>query len=128
MKNMLNILLLVVFLIILLIGGRDTKTLDNFDPLTKIQDGPRKIQDDKLYSDVIVYDNDNQEGYGRSGLDKCLEYCKGTCLEYGVTGIAHCFPRDNSIKRNYYTTLRDKEYETEEIDRAGTKISYPNLR
>jgi hypothetical protein len=120
---------IIIFIIILFIGFKLIKNIDTFDPLTKTTDkGPKSIQDDKLYADVIVYENDTETGTGRLGLDKCLEYCDGTCLEYGVTGVAHCFPRNNNIERNYYTTMRDHEYETEEIDRAGTKLVYPNLR
>jgi hypothetical protein len=123
---------ILLIVLLLLIGYRLTRNIsiniDTFDPLTKQQTGPRKIHDDKLFADVKVYENDNDEGYGRLGLDKCLEYCDGTCVEYGVTGVAHCFPSKNSIKQNYYTTLRDTEYETEEVDRAGSKLKFPAIR
>jgi hypothetical protein len=48
---------------------------------------------DPVMSDVTYYDNDDD---GRLGLDKCIEKCKnGSCVEYGVTGHAHCFPHKN---------------------------------
>jgi hypothetical protein len=122
------ILILIVLIGYKLLSHLKSNKVESYDPLTKQQTGPRKIQDDKVFADVKIYENDNDEGWGRIGLDKCLEYCNGVCVEYGVTGVAHCFPSQNSVKRNYYTTLRDTEYETEEVDRAGTKIKFPNLR
>lgn len=85
----------------------------------------RSLLDDPLFGDVKEYNNDDD---GRLGLDKCLEYCNGNCLEFGQTGVAYCFPSVNPIKPNYNTTLRSFENETEDVDRATERMSYPGLR
>lgn len=50
---------------------------------------------DPLFSDVILYNNDENPYVAgeESGLEKCLDNCDGNCVEYGVTGITYCFPR-----------------------------------
>jgi hypothetical protein len=48
--------------------------------------------DDKLFDDVVMYES-NPADYSDSGVYKCLERCKGTCLEYGITGNTFCFPK-----------------------------------
>lgn len=85
----------------------------------------RSLLDDPLFSDVKEYNNDND---GRLGLDKCLEYCNGHCVEFGQTGIAYCFPSANPIKANYNTALRSFDNETDAVDRATERMSYPGLR
>lgn len=90
----------------------------------KVKRGPQ-ILDDKLFTDVVTYDNDED---GRLGIDKCLEACNGTCLEYGISGIAHCFPRTFGYGKNYNTIMRDWENEVDEVERAGTKLVYPSIR
>lgn len=59
----------------------------------------RKIDflEDPTFGDVIVYNNDEnpyEEGQ-QSGLKKCLTNCDGRCVEFGVSGIAFCFPKQN---------------------------------
>lgn len=47
---------------------------------------------DPLMSDVTYFPNDANPD-GKLGIVKCLEQCKnGSCVEFGVTGNAHCFP------------------------------------
>jgi len=47
--------------------------------------------EDPVMSDVTYFGNDVP--LGRLGINKCIEKCKnGNCVEYGVTGHAHCFP------------------------------------
>lgn len=56
------------------------------------------LMNDSLFKDVVYYENDIRgDVYGRIGLDKCLENCNGTCLEFGVTGNAYCFPKQPNI-------------------------------
>lgn len=51
------------------------------------------LMNDSLFKDVVYYENDIRgDARGRIGLDKCLENCNGTCLEFGITGNAYCFP------------------------------------
>jgi hypothetical protein len=104
------------------------KIKDNFDPLSVQSNiGAKKLLDDPVFSDLVVYDNDSDAG-GRIGLDKCLEYCKGTCVEYGVTGSATCFPAENKVKANYYTSMRNEENEADDDDAAGDQMKYPGMR
>ncbi len=97
------------------------------DPLKKVKTYP-EIKDDKLFNDIIHYENDN-ENYGRTGLDKCIEKCNGTCVEYGPTGAATCFPKSMLDTNSYYDTMRKRsnEHEKEEITRTE-KITFANMR
>jgi len=49
--------------------------------------------DDKTFDDVKEFLCDIKD-FGESGLYKCLIGCNGTCVPYGPTGDAHCFPKD----------------------------------
>lgn len=53
---------------------------------------------DPLMSDVTYFPNDeNINDGGELGIYKCFEECtNGSCVEYGVTGNAHCFPYKNT--------------------------------
>jgi hypothetical protein len=94
-----------------------------YDPITKIK--PLLEYDpDKLFTDVVIFNNDDD----RMGLDKCLGKCDGTCVEFGVTGIAHCFPANTPYNRNYYNIFRNYENETDDFDRAAKSLVFPNLR
>jgi hypothetical protein len=48
--------------------------------------------DDKLFNDVVMFKSDTKDT-AKAGIYECLEKCKGTCVEYGVTGNAFCFPK-----------------------------------
>ena len=42
------------------------------------------------------------------GIDKCYEYCEskgGKCVEFGVTGNAWCYPKENYKLNNFTTDL-----------------------
>ena len=49
--------------------------------------------DDKTFDDVKEFLSDKKD-FGESGLYKCLVGCDGTCVPYGPTGDAHCFPKN----------------------------------
>lgn len=96
--------------------------------LKQIHQKPQLL-DDKLFADVQTYDNTYyKDGAVELGLNKCLKACTGTCLEYGVTGVAHCFPKTKALGMNYYTIAKDYNNEIEDIDRAGRTLVYPALR
>ena len=108
--------------------GQNEQNQDNEQFLAankKVKNGP-KILDDKLFSDVVTYDND-PDAEGRLGIDKCLEGCPGRCLEFGNSGIAHCFPRYKPTE-NLYTATRNWENESDEFDRSANKLVYPAIR
>lgn len=49
--------------------------------------------DEKTFNDVKEFLSDKKD-FGQSGLYKCLVGCDGTCVPYGPTGDAHCFPKN----------------------------------
>ena len=96
------------------------------------------IFEDKLFSDVITHENDLD---GRLGIDKCIESCKGVCVEYGVTGLAHCFPEkelpdfdhedlryENNQKTNLSYYEKQLLTDNESIDKRRQKLSFANMR
>jgi hypothetical protein len=52
----------------------------------------------KQFEDLVVYEN---LANGRLGLDRCIENCKGYCVEYGLTGSAYCFPVKPTQPKNF---------------------------
>lgn len=125
-KNVLIIMVAIIILYIVVKYWNNTESfLVDIKKINKSSSRDHSILDDPLFGDVKEYQNDDD---GRLGIDKCLENCKGNCLEFGVTGIAYCFPRDNPIKANYNTTLRSFDNETDDVDRAASRMTYPGLR
>lgn len=121
--NRLIIALIVAVALIFIICEYNKQNEETFDPLTKIK--PLLEYDpDKLFTDVVIYNNSDD----RMGLDKCLGSCDGTCVEFGQTGVAHCFPRNTPYDRNYYTIFRNYENEIDESDRSSKSLVFPNLR
>lgn len=50
---------------------------------------------DKLFDDVVYYDNDYDYDTGdliKTGWEKCKMQCSGNCVEYFVSGNSYCFP------------------------------------
>lgn len=78
---------------------------------------------DSVFLDLITYNNietedDNGIIHVNTGLDQCYDKCTGTCLEYGETGIAFCFPpsptQENKYIDNYVKPNQDH-------------MAYPNI-
>lgn len=72
------------------------KSNENFGgiKLENIKEGTQSF-DDKLFDDVVMYKSSPTD-VSKVGLYECLEKCKGTCVEYGITGNAFCFPKKES--------------------------------
>ena len=68
----------------------------------------------KQFDDLITYENDAD---GRIGLDKCIENCNGYCVEYGLTGVAHCFPARDPQVKNFDGLIVQND----------RKLSFPNI-
>jgi hypothetical protein len=83
------VLVILVYVAIYLIK----KSRENFDglKLENISEGTKSF-DDKLFDDVVMFKSSPTD-VSKVGLYECLEKCKGTCVEYGVTGNAFCFPK-----------------------------------
>lgn len=74
----------------------NTVTQKESNPLTEdIMSESLNILLDPVFSNIIVFNNDtNPYAEGETiGLDKCLKQCNGDCVEFGITGIATCFPK-----------------------------------
>ncbi len=82
-----------MLLILVILGISNKKKAEKFGgiKLENIQTGTDSF-DDKLFNDVVMYKSDNKD-LEKAGIYECLEKCKGTCVEYGVTGNAFCFPK-----------------------------------
>lgn len=93
------------------------------DNIKKVKQYPPLVED-KLFGDVHHYENDNS----RLGLDKCLEGCNGTCVEYGPTGAATCYPKSD-YDPSYQGIMRqqDNDYETEDSGKTE-KLKFANMR
>ena len=67
------------------------ETIADYHPGIKI---PPDDRDSDIYKDLKKYENtlvDNE--VSELGIDKCLKDADCTCVEFGYTGIAYCFPK-----------------------------------
>ena len=64
---------------------------------------PIQLNTDPLFSNVIMYQNDDNYDFftQKLGINKCIEDKKcHTCVEFGVTGAAYCFPSNLNTSVN----------------------------
>lgn len=78
---------------------------------------------DSVFLDLITYNNlesedDNGIIHVNTGLDQCYDKCNGTCLEYGETGIAFCFPP---------SPTQENKYIDNPVKPNQDNMSYPNI-
>jgi glutamate formiminotransferase len=85
--------IIILFLLIFVLISLAKKNKEKFGgiKLEYIKSGTVSF-DDKLFNDVTMYKSDMKD-LQKAGIYECLEKCKGTCVEYGVTGNAFCFPK-----------------------------------
>jgi hypothetical protein len=92
-----------------IIENRDNNESSNIDYGTKDYNEILANDNNDLtyyYNDVIDQTKINESAYNivnqvdridysnvKTGLEKCLEKCDGTCFELGYMGIATCFPK-----------------------------------
>jgi len=88
-------LIILIFVLLLAYCCKINK-LENFDVPEHGYVHRPDIMEDPLFKDVKTYNNDdNPYMLGqRNGLEKCLNECEGRCVEFGVTGLAFCFPKE----------------------------------
>lgn len=119
-----NLIIIVIALILFYICSKTCEGLTNIN----IEKRRPEILDDKLFNDIVTYDNDID---GRLGLDKCLEQCQGKCVEYGISGVAQCFPPSmvpqNEITINKTTADSIADFENESRDRSSYEIRTTNV-
>jgi phage pi2 protein 07 len=48
------------------------------------------VRDDDIFREIKTYENTVNE----YGIERCLKECEGGCVEYGVSGVAYCFPKE----------------------------------
>jgi len=106
MKIILIILLILIF--ILIIDKKENYTNDNKSINNGIIEGSDPLQG-QLFDNVIMYSGDKTLE-GELGLEKCINKCNGMCVEYGITGDAFCFPKNNDQKKFTETIQSEIEY------------------
>jgi hypothetical protein len=119
-----NYLIIIIICILIFILLNRSLNSEYFSDISKgtLKTVPQ-ISDDKMFEDLIVYSNDDE----KAGIFHCLDNCQGTCVEYGVTGVAHCFPSNSKFNNNYNTILRNFENEHDDTDKAASGLSFPAL-
>jgi len=73
---------------------KSTKSNTYANQIVNIKSGTRTY-DDALFDDVKSYENDPNDELN-TGVYKCLDSCSGACVEYGMTGLAYCFPKEKN--------------------------------
>jgi hypothetical protein len=86
-------IIVLILLVLVILGVTNKKKAERFGglKLEYIKTGTDSF-DDKLFNDVVMYKSDMKD-LQKAGIYECLEKCKGTCVEYGMTGNAFCFPK-----------------------------------
>lgn len=125
---MILIIILVVILILMFMNKQQFVNIENINKehfATKIENTNIKLEpvktkidlvEDPLFKDVVVYENDEIDymaGTGTIGLEKCYKACKGTCVEWGMTGVAYCYPKDDKLAKKAYTDFILKSVQEE---------------
>lgn len=90
------ILLLIIIGLFIIISTSNSYQREAFEASNRTISNTKSdydILNDSLFKNVTYFNDDNK---GRLGLDMCIEQCNGTCLEYGMTGDAYCFPPWNA--------------------------------
>lgn len=83
----------------------------------------RKLFEDHIFDDVVVYYNDQK---GRSGLDRCLDNKCGRCVEFGLTGDAYYYPCKSKVS---YSDVQDQDFTTDEqFQSLFGKVDYVGFR
>lgn len=86
---------------------------ETFGDVLTVKKTPDILDLHKQFDDIIDYNN---EPNGRMGYDKCIENCKGYCVEFGLTGDAHCFPVHEPTLKDFNGMIVPNE----------NKLSFPN--
>lgn len=119
-----SIILLIILIIVLTLIYYFYHT-ENFDETFEPQKGtfgevlskynPYDFIDySRQFDDVVVYNNDST---GRTGFDKCIEQCNGYCVEYGLTGDAHCYEVKPDTRKNFNIDIAQND----------TNLAYPGI-
>ena len=86
-------IIVLILIVLVILGITNKKNAEKFGgiKIENIKSGTVSF-DDKLFNDVVMYKSDTKD-LQKAGIYDCLEKCKGTCVEYGITGNAFCFPK-----------------------------------
>jgi hypothetical protein len=96
-KYLLGILLIVIIVFLYTSSKKESMTSISKlygNKIENIKSGTRTY-DDALFDDVKSYENDPNDALN-TGVYKCLDNCDGNCVEYGMTGLAYCFPKNKN--------------------------------
>lgn len=114
MKLIIITIVVILSLIYILFIRRPRIIEEKFGDILSIKRTNDVVDLKRQFDNVIEYSN---EPNGRMGLDKCIEGCHGYCVEYGMTGDAHCYPVQPHEEKNFYGDIVPNE----------VKLSYPNI-
>ena len=120
------ILILIAFCLLIILAfnfcqSENFETSDGKEQDEKEQD-EKEQRFDKIFEKVDYYPNlyDNSlikeniiSELISTGIDKCNKECSGTCVEFGITGIAYCF---NPIEKKY-----SRQFINHEFKKTGTE-------
>lgn len=106
MKHLIIIIISIVILSFLTVECNKYEHLTTFNGLQSVDD---QYYSDRAFDNVIYYPNEYNKDYKSAeeigelverGIDKCYKECNGTCMEFGVHGVAHCFEPIQFSKAN----------------------------
>lgn len=103
-----------IIIILLLLVYKYGNTSEHFGDPVSLKKTIDVLDLSNQFDDIIEYQN---EPDGRIGLDKCIENCNGYCVEFGMTGDAHCFPVRPYEEKDFYGMIVQND----------RKLSFPNI-
>ena len=95
------IIILIIFCIICYLNKNENFNISSNDPIITKTYTPNILSITQQFPDIKVFENDHDH---RMGVDKCIEYQTkhpGNCVEYGITGNAWFFPKNEFIYGNF---------------------------
>ena len=110
MKNIYIVLILILIIIYLLYNKNEFYSRTISDSEKEYNKFSNRMQQkgviqhtfilDDLFEDLNLYKSEYTVD-GELGLEKCINNCKGMCVEFGITGDAYCFSEDVADTTNY---------------------------
>lgn len=113
-----QIMIIVIVILIAVYGVLVRNEFFEKDISTKSKNSLNTIYNDTLFDDTITFNNTPDE----LGIEICYKKCKGQCVEYGPTGIAHCFPTSSPILQTSYGDRNLVKIQKEPNDKQSWRL------